>query len=133
MSRYYLYDSYTDSVAEFGMGEKIGNAAKTVGKKLKYAAPGMDKSIVGNLLRGGALASAGGAATYGGYRMATRGKRSAAKSAPADSSLKGRIKSLVSGAKSRASSASAKVGAKARQGSAAARKQYSKLRGRGEA
>lgn len=135
MSRYYLYDSYTDSVAEFAKDYKglAVNAAKAVGKGLKYAAPGMDKSIVGNLVRGGALAGAGGAATYGGYRMATRGKRrAAAESAPVDTSLKSRIRSLVSGAKSRASSAKAKVGEKARKGGAAARKQYAKLRGRGE-
>lgn len=159
MSRYYVYDSYTDSVAEFARGMTPAMLGKMAGNSAKKAQAGL-RTRVG--LAG--LGAAGvGAAGYGGYRMATRGKGESTP-APADTSLKGRIKSLIGSAKSRASSA--KAGAKARasrayenasasvvraglrgnarQGSAAAKKQYNKmtasarnqyakLRGRGEA
>jgi hypothetical protein len=122
MSRYYIYDSVTDQFAEFGMKETAGKAFKAVGRGLKYAAPGMDKSIVGNVVRGGAGLAGAGAAGYGGYRMLTRGKRNA-EPAPVDTSLRGRIRSLVGSAKAKASGAKAS----AKQGSAAAKKQYNKM------
>lgn len=158
MSRYYVYDSYTDSVAEFARGMTPGMLGKMAGNSAKKAQAAL-RTRVGLGLAG---LGATGAAGYGGYKLLTRGKKQS-EPAPADTSLKGRIKSLIGGAKSRASSA--KAGAKARvgrayenasasvvrsglrgnarQGSAAAKKQYNKmtasarnqyakLRGRGE-
>ncbi len=149
MSRYYIYDSVTDQVAEFAdMKGAAVTGLKAIGRGLRYAAPGKSKSIIGNLVRGGAAVGAG-AAGYGGYRMTTRGKRKAVTEpvTPVDSSLRGRIRSLVGTAKSKASGAKAsakrRAGAayetasasvvraglrgNAKQGSRAAKGQYNKL------
>lgn len=158
MSRYYVYDSYTDSVAEFARGMTPAMLGKMAGNSAKKAQAGL-RTRVGLGLAG---LGATGAAGYGGYKLLTRGKGESTP-APADTSLKGRIKSLVGSAKSKASGAKAsakrRAGAayenasasvvraglrgNARQGSGAAKKQYNKLtasarnqyaklRGRGE-
>jgi hypothetical protein len=152
MSRYYIYDSVTDSVAEFSK-DYVG-LAKNIGK-----------GIIGNTKLGmGVRALGAGAVGYGGYKLATRGKRkAAAEPAPVDNSLRGRIRSLVGSAKSKAAGAkasakrragaayetasasvvraglrgNAKQGSRAAKGqynkmTASARNQYAKLRGRGE-
>lgn len=158
MSRYYVYDSYTDSVAEFA------SVQQEMAKRMLFAGNKKGGGLAGKALKLGALGVGGVGAYKGGKAVYNRTiGRKPSESAPADTSLKGRIKSLVSGAKSRASSA--KAGAKARvgrayenasasvvrsglrgnarQGSAAAKKQYNKmtasarnqyakLRGRGE-
>jgi hypothetical protein len=72
MSRYYIYDSHSDTVAEF--------SKKTLAELLTK--PGLDKNgFMTRKLRGSALAlgalglGATGAAGYGGYKLMTRGKK----------------------------------------------------------
>jgi len=143
MSRYYIYDSVTDQVAEFARGMTPSMLGKLAGNTAKKAQSGLRGRVALGL--GGGVLAAGGLG-YGGYKLATRGKKQA-EPAPVDTTLKGRIKAKLADAKSKAAgykaSAQRRAGAaydnasasvvraglrgNAKQGSAAAKKQYNKL------
>ncbi len=110
-NRYYIYDSYTDSVAEFGKGglfrnmqavakktqrkvgrtaagRAVGNAAKTVGAQASLRG----QQALGLATSAPGLAAIGTAgAVGGGYALKKRSDRKAQER----SSIKGRIKRLL--------------------------------------
>lgn len=101
-SRYYIYDSYTDSVAEFGMGkEMIGKAVERVGKTVKGTRASLTKAknVGANALgyaRRGRMGAAG--ATVRNYMTKADGKLNLKRAAIAAGALGTGIGATAAGA-----------------------------------